>query len=880
MNGSVHSHTPVLNVIDGRGLPVRQVSYHRARPGQASERRAQLTRHDAGQQSRAHWDARLAGRIDQGVLPNQRVIAALSGAALLSENADAGWRLGLLGDAGQPVARWDGRNSLWLTTFDPRLRPVVVHEIAEGKPERAAERFVYGDARSIGGNRCGQLVRHDDAAGSRLIDCYSLTGQPRNEARRFLGTLDMPHWPEPVAEREALLEPGDGAETAFVHGPLNDLLERTDALGNCQRWRFALSGELASASVALAGTPQQLLLTGMQYTAAGQIERQTAGNGVTRHAQYDPADGRLRRMCALRAGRAVLQDFVYGYDRVGNVVRVKDLSQPVSHFANQRVEPVSTFAYDSFSQLIEATGREAAGAMIGPGLPALVPSPGDTSRLLNYRQCYAYDASGNLLSLEHSGHQSYTRRIAVAPDSNHALQWEAELPPENPRAGFDANGNQLSLQPGQPLYWNALNRLHGIRVVSRQGAPDDEEQYRYGGDGLRIRKVVRRNVAGRMQWSEVRYLPGLELRDREGGQVAIITVQAGLVAVRCLVGTGAPPQLRYSLADVFDSSELELDGEGRIISHEGYYPFGGTAWWAGRSAVEAGGKVRRYAGKERDATGLYDYGLRYYAPWLARWISPDPAGDVDGLNRFVFAGSNPVTINDRKGLVGSPKPGDRVSALEAIERRRRFVSEQFTHEFSDDYPPSPNTVISVYLEEERMELNRFVSTFKPHKWTFKDLSKETRGATFFTSDVIRHQFLMASRKHGFDGTFPQRIKHKDVINEETLKTMSGIQTGSKEMMDVFFRDTPNGKLTRHLLNDFGLHASGVTMSPIVTEQNDDGSWTGKADIHIELAATPPDTSASREQPGIDVQREVLEDVQWELLEDEWPAVAGHSAQRR
>ncbi len=26
------------------------------------------------------------------------------------------------------------------------------------------------------------------------------------------------------------------------------------------------------------------------------------------------------------------------------------------------------------------------------------------------------------------------------------------------------------------------------------------------------------------------------------------------------------------------------------------------------------------------------YGARYYAPWLGRWMSPDPAGTVDGLN--------------------------------------------------------------------------------------------------------------------------------------------------------------------------------------------------------------------------------------------------------
>jgi RHS repeat-associated protein len=49
----------------------------------------------------------------------------------------------------------------------------------------------------------------------------------------------------------------------------------------------------------------------------------------------------------------------------------------------------------------------------------------------------------------------------------------------------------------------------------------------------------------------------------------------------------------------------------------------------------------RYTDKERDdSSGLYYYGARYLAPWLTRWISPDSAGAVDGLNLYVFASDN------------------------------------------------------------------------------------------------------------------------------------------------------------------------------------------------------------------------------------------------
>jgi len=118
--------------------------------------------------------------------------------------------------------------------------------------------------------------------------------------------------------------------------------------------------------------------------------------------------------------------------------------------------------------------------------------------------------------------------------------------------------------------------------------------------------------------------------------------------------TGKPPgidadQLRYTLDDHLGSCLMELDQQARLISHEGYYPFGATAWMTASSAVEADYKTVRYSGKEMDVSGLYYYGARYYAPWLQRWVSADPAGDVDGLNLYGFVGNNPLRYVDPDG---------------------------------------------------------------------------------------------------------------------------------------------------------------------------------------------------------------------------------------
>lgn len=127
-------------------------------------------------------------------------------------------------------------------------------------------------------------------------------------------------------------------------------------------------------------------------------------------------------------------------------------------------------------------------------------------------------------------------------------------------------------------------------------------------------------------------------------EVDTLTVDGG-------TAVGAPtPMPRYQLEDHLGSACLEVDGAAAIIAYEEYYAYGATAYESRASGYEVPARRYRYTGQERDEeSGLQRHGVRYYAPWLGRWTSADPAGMVDGTNRFEYVGASPLSLLDSRG---------------------------------------------------------------------------------------------------------------------------------------------------------------------------------------------------------------------------------------
>jgi len=493
---------------------------------------------------------------------------------------------------------------------------------------------------------------------------------------------------------------------------LNRLVETTTPASaamkaNRLRPRYQADGSMSAIDVNLqgAGPPGAPVwtpfVTAIEHNARGQRRRIVYGNGVVTEFDHDPLTTLLRRVRSRRPAPPFaadcpappvpgwpgcgIQDLAYTYDAAGNVVHLADNAQQAVFFRNRRVEPSCRYRYDPLYRLVEATGRELLG-LSGPeahspddaGRTGLDWSANDGGALGRYTEQYLYDAVGNLLELRHRGddpvHPGWTRRFfmnqpsriedgsggTLAKTGNRLGRTETGNGPAAAQYRYDAHGNMVyaphlgGAAAADNMAWDA----HG-RLVSIDKGGGGRVFYRYDSAGRRIRKVWRKTATA----SEERiYLGGVELCRRRAGANLLVREtlhvsepggRAALVETRTRddagTATGPARAIRYQLGNHLGSAMLDLDEGAKVVAYEEYSPFGATVYQAVEGAKEVPRRYR-FAGKERDEeSGFYHYGARYYAPWIARWISPDPSGAAAGVNSYEFVGGNPVRLGDPDG---------------------------------------------------------------------------------------------------------------------------------------------------------------------------------------------------------------------------------------
>jgi insecticidal toxin complex protein TccC len=651
---SVHTNTPALHIIDPRGLTVRAIAYCTVDTAAHPEPRVTRSLFSAKGNPLAVQDPRLFA-LSPAAPPSHSRQYSLSGKVLREISVDAGEHCMLYQQAGAPASSWE--NDLFALDFGYDLSGRLLWTIEAGADAlpRQTEYHCYAppSLEMVQTNRAGKLLRSWDKAGTLQVQEMNLTGQVVLQRHALLRTLDTPDW---AGIEKPELDPRAHYSSAWAFNALGEAITQSDGLGNGQSFQRDLAGAVTLTRL-FAADGSAAWLGETQRSATGAPIYQKAGNGIVRTQVYDPASGLVLEQRSFSPTAEDLEHLIYTHDPVGNILTVRDVAQGAKYFRNQRVEALQTYSYDSLYQLIAATGYETARSHNGPALPDWQQWPIDASRWLNYRQTFDYDRAGNLVRRVHVGANNNTLRMITQAHTNRSV-------PDSSRGvdGFDASGNLRASETGQRLTWACGHQLSAVGSIVREGLGDDVEHYRYDRGGQRVRKVCQALVDGAVKAREVHYLPGREVRisAARGERHVVFDAQAELFDMQTVLGLPARSgdksgaAVFYVLRNVLGSAVMEFDADAGLVSSEGHYPFGGSAWWSGPGQSARSARVRRFCGKERDATGLYYFGLRYYACWLQRWICPDPAGSVDGPNRYRYVSNNPVMLVDRQGTQQTP----------------------------------------------------------------------------------------------------------------------------------------------------------------------------------------------------------------------------------
>lgn len=645
---TIHAATPALRCFDGRARVLREIAYHRDQAGPAQ---ARITRygHDASGQLISSIDPRLfAARAERPeVAANLVQVRSLSGRCLYTRSVDAGNTRTLYDACGREAMAWLANGVEQTRCYEPATLPGRLLSIQERSGQRAfrtAERWQWAgvDAEAKAFNLAGHCQTRFDSAGRHVVQARSQLGAIAGETLQLLAGHTECDWAQDDTQGEArCLEPQSLTSTVSFDA-CGAIIASEDAKGNRQRHGHDRCGQYRASWVTRNGGLETPVVLDVSYAAGGQKEVERHANGVVITHAYAADTQRLAGVRTQRdSDRQTLQELRYRYDPTGRVTQVRNEAEQTRFWRNQRIDPQQDYRYDSLSQLILASGRQmAALGQMSSSLPSALPI--DTRAHALYQRRYAYDDAGNLLSIRHTvptTNAGYTVRLTTSACSNRAVLSSVCDDPALIDRQFDAAGQQRALDGAQSAAWNSRMQLAS---VTRTGA--GTEHYLYGQQHQRLRKT-------HAQGSTC-YLPGLELRQQDGQTLHCLKVGEHIRLLHWPDGSPeglANDQLRYSYTDLLGSHGLELDGDGQVVSREEFFPFGATAVWACRNQVEASYKTVRYSGKERDDTGLYYYGYRYYQPWAGRWLSADPAGTVDGLNLYAMVRNSPLSAVDDDG---------------------------------------------------------------------------------------------------------------------------------------------------------------------------------------------------------------------------------------
>ena len=442
----------------------------------------------------------------------------------------------------------------------------------------------------------GRLVSETDPLGAREQFFYDLAGQLDRSVDRRGQTTRYRY--DPLGRTTAVTYE-DGSEVRWTYDSEGRRTGRTDSSGT-SAYQYDSLGRLTSFS-----DPRGFAI-GYRYDRTGLQTDLTYPGQRTVLYRYNGA-GQMREM----------EDWLrnitgYSYDDGGRLSRID--------YPNRLA---ATFGYDDASRLTEVAN--------------LMP---DASLLSRYR--FTLDGRGNRISVE----KEEPLKAWISPEETDARYNGGDelLAIGTFSNEYDANGNLVQ----ESSINTSLDLTFGVRdeltELDRDGAVIG---FLYDGDGNRI-GLRRDGVTQQFVVDPNRALPDLIAEaDGDGNIGSYYLYGIGLAAQVSADGS----RIRYYHFDPIGSTIALSDPAGQVTDSYSYDEFG-------RLNRRTGTTENRFRfvgrlGVQDDETGLFHMRARYYDPVAGRFVSRDTIGLAGGMNRYLYAGNDPVSEVDPSGLIAS-----------------------------------------------------------------------------------------------------------------------------------------------------------------------------------------------------------------------------------